>query len=88
MSNKVRTAFMTKWALSEGKITQCKMTSNGGEYYQCPNQTPYYGLYKVGDFFFDKQEAIADVEKRRDRKITSLRKQIEKLQSMNFMEGA
>lgn len=82
MSSTKFNVFITKYALSRGieekEVEDCfninpTMVSSGGNNY-----------YKGGEWFITRQYAIADAEKRRLKKISSLQKQIAKLEKMKF----
>lgn len=72
--------FATKFALTRGiKEIDVELTSN----VNMVRYDKWLYLHK-GEFFNTKKEAIADAERRRERKIKSLRAQIEKLSTIDF----
>jgi hypothetical protein len=75
------TMFCSKYALSIGiKKFDPGLGSNNTHAYDGP-----YSLLKIGSEAFNTlDEAIADAENRRVKKIASLRKQIKKLEAMTF----
>lgn len=76
--------YITKHALTKG-IIECEdwnfFESNKSYIYT----KEYYLNYKVGkDAFFDREEAIKNAYKKRDDKVKSLKKQIEKFEKLKF----
>lgn len=70
--------YITKYALSGG-LSSMEAAPRDGYIYQS------WTSFKVGrDAFLEKQEALADCEARRLKKIASLRKQIAKLEKLTF----
>lgn len=74
-------AFVTKYALTAGIEHRRGRLVNDGTYFK-------YGAYGFvvwgRDAFSTEAEAIADAEKRRDKRIANLRKQIVKLERLTF----
>jgi len=79
--------FITKYALSDG-INEADMTyteASENRKKQCIGKYKGYHNYFYGDeVHLTKEEAIKDAEKRRLKMIESLKKQIAKLEKLNF----
>ena len=77
--------WITKYALTRGIIeADGKLTSS--DFVSILNQDlslPTHWFYK-GEWFSDKESAIHKAEEMRQKKIASLKKQIEKLERMRF----
>jgi len=75
--------YMTKYALSSGiEILSGQITDDGHL-----SAKDRYGLFFKGEFYSDINEAFANAEGRRVKKIASLNKQIKKLENMEFNES-
>jgi hypothetical protein len=78
--------FITKYALTDGIQERDGVLDEDGKYFSV--QSRQFGwsdaLPKDKDAFDSKDKAIANANKRRDKKIVSLKKQIEKLQQLRF----
>ena len=83
----IQKVFISKYALTSG-IQEAEM-------YVTLNDTHFkkkcYGKFKGfsqgfynDDFHLTKEDALKDAEKRRKKKVESLKKQIEKLENMSF----
>jgi hypothetical protein len=81
MSKTYKKLYLTKYALTGGiQIKDFRYVS--GRYWQ---EDGGYGLYVEGrDVFENEDDAIADAEKRRAKKIASLEKQIAKIKRLKF----
>lgn len=74
------TMWLSRYALSDG-IREFTPSTSGSEGYVYEGWT----IHKVGvDCHATKEAAIADAERRRVKKIASLRKQIAKLEALKF----
>lgn len=76
--------YVTKYALTTGILEREVEPTNGhklcwevGVEYPCP-------LWLGRDCFESRDDAVTDAEKRRVRKITSVKKQLAKLETMTF----
>lgn len=75
--------YVTKYALTEG-VKEIEVSD-------CFNVNPTmvaakigYGFYHKGEWFRTREEALIDAERRRLRKIKSLRTQLGKLEQLRF----
>ena len=77
--------WITKYALTRGIIeADVKLTSSDSVSILSRDLLlPTHWFYK-GDWFSDKESAIQKAEEMRQKKIASLKKQIEKLERMRF----
>ena len=76
--------WISKYALTQGIIeTEAKKTSSDSISITKECKTPTNWFYK-GDWHETKEAAIAKAEEMRQKKIASLKKQIEKLEGMKF----
>lgn len=75
-------AWITKYALTKGILEKEVRDCGDGMAEESENHFPTY--YHGTDWHKDKQSAIAKAEEMRKKKIASLKKQIEKLEKMNF----
>lgn len=76
--------YITKYALSRGIIETCdyKISSRDPSWIYSTN---HFYNYKIGrDVFFEREEAIKDAYQKRDKKIKSLKKQIDNLNTLKF----
>lgn len=75
------TVYITKYALSDGiKKVDAKVAAD-----HCTSND--YGILQMffkDEFHLTEEQALANAELRRDKKIVSLKKQIEKLEKMTF----
>ncbi len=75
------TVFVTKYwstaGIQEIEVEMC-------DYTMCRDFSRYQSYYHKGDFFYTKDEAIADCENKRRKKLLSLQKQIDKIQKLRF----
>lgn len=80
--------YITKYALTQG-IVEIN-TDDLSEYniddghLWITSQKKFPADYKAGEWYTDKSFALADTERRRTKKIESLKKQIEKLEKIKF----
>lgn len=83
--------FITKYALSTGIFTVSKKdfthTASGGIYGKRGPGYVSQGFYGV-DFHVDMESAIQRANEMRVKKIASLKKQIAKLEKLDFSTGA
>ena len=77
--------FITKYALSSG-IMECEMEviTESRSCYGKPNGADHNVFFFGDEFHLTKEEAILDCEKRKEKKIISLEKQILKIKKMSF----
>ncbi|MDC2233564.1 hypothetical protein [Bacteroides thetaiotaomicron] len=78
--------FITRYALTSG-IKEVETEIHKSNFKDSPNyvRDSAYSFYYIGkDAFLDKSEALNKAEDMRKKKIASLRKQIEKLEKMEF----
>lgn len=76
--------FITKYALTKG-IEEIEVSHSERYPHMVTDEAP--GLFRSffkGEWFHTREEAVADAEKRRLRKIESLKKQISNLESIKF----
>lgn len=79
--------FITKYALTTGiqEVEAYKSHTAGSMLYRPDPKYPYHTVYLgTGEWHLNKQDAIKAAEAQRAKKIASLKKQIEKLQKLNF----
>jgi len=79
--------FVTKYALSNGiEEVEMEVTLNPEHFdKKCYGRWKGYSqCFYNDDFHLTKEEALIDAEKRRKKKIESLKKQIQKLERMSF----
>lgn len=77
-------AYITKYALTSGIIqTEGEITSNGA-LFDMRASVPIYYHGEGKEWHRTKKEAIARAEEMRQKKIASLKKQIDKLERMKF----
>lgn len=77
--------FITKYAFSIG-IIECMMDIRT-ETKSChgkPDALPFYTEFYGSDFHLTKEEAVKDCEKRKEKKLVSLEKQILKIKKLSF----
>lgn len=80
-----QTVFITKYALTSG-IMECKMEVKIDEK-MCsgkPEGFAFTTYFFGNDFYLTKEEAIEDCNKRKEKKLLSLKKQIKKIEELNF----
>lgn len=83
MSDKIFTAYITKYALSSGiKITTVEMSNISANMVQ--DLSDRWGLYHGKDWHRTREEAIKRAEEMRMAKRASLTKQIAKLVKLDF----
>lgn len=79
--------WITKYALTDG-IIEAKsdtQTQNKEKVFAFWNNDEFGIFYpSKGELFYDKESAIQKAEEMRQKKIASLKKQIEKLEEMKF----
>ena len=77
--------WITKYALTKGIIeVDAKLTSSDSvSIVELNTDLNMHWFYK-GDWYSDKESAIKKAEEMRQKKIASLKKQIEKLEQMKF----
>jgi hypothetical protein len=76
--------FITKYALSQGIIeSEARLTSIANMI-----DAGKRGYFHKGEWFTTREEAEANAEHRRAKKIASLKKQIAKLEALSFTETA
>lgn len=79
--------FITKWTFTDGIVEVDNAEEIQGASGLIKFKMPHHNVFTYAypkDYFFDKNAAIADCEKRRLKKITSLQKQIQKIKSIKF----
>lgn len=75
------TVYITKYALSDGiKKINAKVASG----YCISNDYGILQSFYKDEFHLTEEQALANAELRRNKKIASLKKQIEKLEKMTF----
>jgi hypothetical protein len=81
-----RTIYITKYALTTGIIEVLEDPSHTWNNRTLIVQSPHGHniAYSESEWFFDRQEALAQARKMRDAKIKSLEKKLAKLKSMEF----
>jgi hypothetical protein len=80
-----KTVYLTAYALSSGIETTAVRRSHEDGYVSLEDRS--FSIYKIGhDVFETFEEAVADANARRDKKIKSLEKQISKLRALKFEE--
>jgi hypothetical protein len=82
MSNKTATVYVTKYALTEG--IQKKEVAIRDSGYATPIGDRFANSLTPKEYFHSIDEAIADCETRRQKKMLSLKKQYNKLEKMKF----
>lgn len=81
--------YITKYALTKGIIeidtnTLREYSINDGMLTIRENNIGFPTFYSAGEWYTDKSFAIADAEYRRTKKLESLKKQIKKLEKIEF----
>jgi hypothetical protein len=82
--------YATKYALTDGIQEYDAIVLNDGTMVECKNPIDKNHVFNChryfhkGEFFFTREEAIDDANKRLKRKIESLKKQISKLEKKSF----
>lgn len=77
--------YITKYALSEGILEKEAEINDYGNGHLRAFVNGDYSSYGIGsEAFFTKEDALNNAEKRRLKKIESLKKQIEKLKVLRF----
>lgn len=77
-------AWITKYALTSGIIEMEGEITNSGSLYDMNAGFPTYYHGEGREWHRTKESAIAKAEEMRQKKIASLKKQIEKLEKMKF----
>ena len=81
----VKKAFITKYALTSGILEQELEVEEHPQYFKkYAHDKSMNRSYFNDEFHLTKEEAIKDAEKRRIKKIESLKKQILKLENLKF----
>ena len=76
--------FITKYALSSG-VMECEMeVTEKTKCYGKPDGFDYNMFFFGDEFHLTKEEAILDCEKRKEKKVISLEKQLLKIKKMSF----
>lgn len=75
--------FITKYALTKG-IEEVEMEVRLDTRSCYGRYNGYISLFYNNEFHLTKEDALRDAEKRRVKKIESLKKQIEKLECLSF----
>ena len=77
--------FITKYVFSIG-IMECVMdvSTEIKSCYGKPDAFPFYAEFYGTDFHLTKEEAVKDCEKRKEKKIRSLEKQLLKIKKLSF----
>lgn len=79
------TVFITKYALTSGLMEEQMELKDGGLYcFGRPKGWYANTLFSKKDFFLSREEAIADCNKRKEKKILSLRRQMQKISAKTF----
>lgn len=77
--------WITKYALTDGIIEATGYKFEETRYEVYNEKGEYCGSFRPGKYLFmDKQSAVKKAEEMRQKKIASLKKQIEKLERMRF----
>lgn len=81
----MRKVFITKYAFSIG-IMECVMDvkTETKSCHGMPDGFPFYTEFYGTDFHLTKEEAVKDCEKRKEKKIRSLEKQLLKMKKLSF----
>lgn len=81
----MRKVFITKYAFSIG-IIECVMDvkTETKSCYGMPDRFPFYTEFYGTDFHLTKEEAVKDCEKRKEKKILRLEKQLLKIKKLSF----
>lgn len=82
------THWISKYALSSGifELKDAEITGSG--YLSKMEQFPsHYHFYSPKDFHSTREMAVARAREMRTKKVSSLKKQIAKLEKMTFKEG-
>lgn len=80
-----QTVYITKYALSSGIMKEEMNVSEDGKVCSGrPKGWEYFGSFYGNEFFLTEKEALENAELRRSKKIESLKKQIKKLEGMEF----
>lgn len=85
MSEERIKVYVTKYALSAG-ISAAEVTVDGGGYAHPTSRQYGWTCYNRKEWFRTYGEALADAEKRRAKKIASLRKQIAAVEKRVFKD--
>lgn len=83
MMSKQKTFYVTKYALTRGPFVASGEVAGRYASFKAEG-APFTQSLSSRDFCLNKQDAITDCERRRDEKIKSLKKQIAKLEKMEF----
>lgn len=80
------TFYLVRYALSEGAIAEVRgFESHSSKDWVSVNNNNNWTSFKLGsDIFRDRNDAVAQIEIMRKKKIVSLQKQIQKLEWMEF----
>ena len=82
---KEETFYLIRYALSEGVIAEVRGYEGSYESKGWFDVNNNWTSFKLGrDIFRDRNDAVAQVEVMRKKKIASLQKQIQKLEAMGF----
>lgn len=77
--------WCTKYAPTDGVFQIVTSEQKDGDLYVMGEGEYRFTLFKVGrDVFHNREEAVRDALKRRDKKIKGLEKQITRLRAMEF----
>ncbi|MFP1749214.1 hypothetical protein [Lonsdalea quercina] len=78
-----KTFYVTKYALTRGPFVASGEVAGRYALFKAEGE-PFTQSLSSRDFCLNKQDAITDCERRRDEKIKSLKKQIAKLEKLEF----
>jgi hypothetical protein len=76
------TVYCTRYALTAGIFQLKGRITSDGCFAETPDKDRFKYCFSKPDYKLNRQDAIADFEKRRTAKIANLRKQIAKLEQM------
>ena len=79
--------WITKYALTSGIIEINAEITDNGSAYDMGTSFPTYYHEEGKEWHRTKESAIAKAEEMRKKKISSLQKQIKKLENINFEQG-
>ena len=82
MTEKV-TMYVTKYALSAGKVQVMEGKASDNELFY-PDGRSYNGFWVGRECFTDPSDAAKDAEKRKAKKIASIKRQLAKLEQLRF----
>ena len=74
--------YITKYALTSGiEEIESDFCNKGDQFWHIRGR---YKIYRENEIFQTREEAVADANMRKERKIASLKRQIQKLENLTF----